>query len=334
MAINFSVSFTFSPSTTISSSQVNTNFSDEANVWIGLEAETKTMAKLKMDADPTVALEVATKQYVDHYSAYRRPVLQYSSATVVNLEAGLTGTSGQAQILFTDGTIRTDSTTSRINLDVTRNAVLSGAAQSGIRTGSVAQGWWAVYAVKVTDSSTNFVTVACQELPLQANFATLNSNFGTSGWVYLGLVRYGDNSGATTVILTFVQAGYYTSFYNAASGSAVNGQGIRFSTSASAASINYAVSRGVGVTDVPQNVSFALWGAAINAGGTSFWTLSDGTGQIHSQPITTGTQGFMRGLNPVRSSTVLINGPGSSAYDMYFVGLVDGALGIGSNPLL
>lgn len=51
MAISFTVSYTFSPSTTISSSQVNTNFSDEANVWAGIEAKTKTFSNLGVDTE-------------------------------------------------------------------------------------------------------------------------------------------------------------------------------------------------------------------------------------------------------------------------------------------
>ena len=111
MALNFTVSYTFSPNTTISSSQVNTNFSDIAAVFQGLEAETKTLSKLKMDADPTIALEVATKQYVDHYSTWRRPVLQFGSTTTVAVESGLDGTSGDIPILFPDGSMRTETST-------------------------------------------------------------------------------------------------------------------------------------------------------------------------------------------------------------------------------
>lgn len=51
MAISYAVSFTFSPSTTISSSQVNTNFSDNANTWNGIEAKTKTFSNLGVDTE-------------------------------------------------------------------------------------------------------------------------------------------------------------------------------------------------------------------------------------------------------------------------------------------
>src|SRR4051812_44558629 len=122
MAINYTVSYTFTAGTTISSSQVNTNTSDNANTWTGLEALTKSFSNLRVDATPTAATDVSIKSYVDKLNNYRRPVLQYSSGTVVNLETGINGTSGQAQILFPDGTLRTDSTSSRINLTMSQTA--------------------------------------------------------------------------------------------------------------------------------------------------------------------------------------------------------------------
>lgn len=66
MAINYTIANTFTPNTVISSSEVNQNFSDNANTWTGIEAMTKTFSHIKMDADPGTALEVATKQYVDN----------------------------------------------------------------------------------------------------------------------------------------------------------------------------------------------------------------------------------------------------------------------------
>src|SRR4029077_337062 len=51
MAISYTVSYTFSPSTTISSSQVNTNFSDNSNTWNGIEAKTKTFSNLGVDTE-------------------------------------------------------------------------------------------------------------------------------------------------------------------------------------------------------------------------------------------------------------------------------------------
>src|SRR5690349_20387011 len=106
MAVSYTVPNTFAATTLAESAKVNANETYTKSVFDGLEATTTTLAKLKMDANPSAALEVATKQYVDIYATYRRPVLQYSSATVVNIETGINGTSGSARILFPDGDLR------------------------------------------------------------------------------------------------------------------------------------------------------------------------------------------------------------------------------------
>lgn len=49
MALNYSKQYTFSPNTTILSSQVNTNFDDIGAVFTGLEAGTKSFTTLKID---------------------------------------------------------------------------------------------------------------------------------------------------------------------------------------------------------------------------------------------------------------------------------------------
>lgn len=49
MAISYSITYTFSPSTTISSSQVNQNFTDNKGTWDGIEAKTKTFSNLGVD---------------------------------------------------------------------------------------------------------------------------------------------------------------------------------------------------------------------------------------------------------------------------------------------
>lgn len=335
MALNFTTSYTFSPNTTISSSQVNTNFSDIAGVFQGLEAETKSLAKLKVDIDPTLALEVATKQYVDHYSTYRRPVLQYSSASVVNLETGINGTSGQAQILFPDGNLRTDSTATRINLDLTRVAALTGTAQSGLQTGTVSNNtWYAVYAVKTTDNTSNFVTVADKtNFPVQASFSTINTNFGTNSWVYLGLVRYGDNSGTANAVVTFGQSGNFTHFYNTTTGNAFASSGIRMATTASATSVTYTYSAGNGAAQIPSYILLVLFRGGAG-GGSGLTQLVDAAG-AKNYWLTVGTTGV------VTSSIWFQAGDGakvlnSSAVpmDIFMDGFIDPVLGVGSNPQL
>lgn len=337
MALNFTVSYTFSPGTTISSSQVNTNTTDVANVFTGLEAETKTLAKLKVDIDPTLALEVATKQYVDHYSTYRRPVLQYSSGTVVNLETGINGTSGQAAILFPDGSIRTDSTATRINLDVSRAAAFSGSAQSGMDTGTVAANTrYSVYAVKVTDSSTNFVTSASLSLPSQANFSSLNSVFGANSWVYLGMVAYGDESGTTTAILKFVQIGNMTLMQNTCVGNARNMTGIRLATTAGAGTLTYTYVSGRNAGQVPNQFGNVCYGFAMAKDTTGGATIRDSSStRTYAQQESTNMPLSGRQWMPAAEGLNIspLTAP-SLAMDIYLSGWVDGVLGVGSNPIL
>lgn len=345
MAISYTVSYTFSPSTTISSSQVNTNFSDNANTWNGIEAETKTLAKLKMDADPTIALEVATKQYVDHYSTWRRPVLQFGSITTVAVESGLDGTSGDIPILFPDGTVRTETSTTRTTFNITRNAVLvTSGAQSGL-TGATSEAtntWYALYAVKVTDSSTQWVTVGSTVVPIQANFSTLNTAYGTNGWVYLGMIRNGDNAGSTGDILAFTQSGNRTVFSNVCAANTITARGLRLATTAAASSLTYTYSAGTGTTDIPNNVLVVDYqcGKAFDAStrGTQ-WTNSAGTFNLYIQmDHVTTVQSYMFPICDVPASSglkvVLINSGSGLALDIFLTGFVDSVLGVGSNPIL
>lgn len=335
MALNFTVSYTFSPGTTISSSQVNTNTSDVAAVFQGLEAETKTLAKLKVDVDPTVALEVATKQYVDHYSALRRPRLTFGSITTIIVEAGLDGTSGHIPILFPDGTLRTETTSTRTTFDITRNAVLvTSGAQSGL-TGATSEAtntWYALYAVKVTDSSTLWVTVGTTVLPLLANFSTLNTAYGTNGWIYLGMVRNGDASGASGDLLTFSMSGQMTMFKNACTGTVVNHPGTRLAT-ANATGVTYTVTNGTGTTDIPNHFGFVcLYWAHNNA--DSIAVRDAGSARAYAF-LSTGTGGRTGGNLWIPASDGLaVSGGNAVDNDIALIGFMDTVLGIGSNPLL
>lgn len=340
MALNFTVSYSFSPSTTISSSQVNTNTTDVANVFTGLEAVTKSFARLQVDAAPTVAADVVRKDYVDHYSAYRRPVLQYASGTVVNMETGINGTSGQAQIQFPDGNLRTDSTTGRINCNLAQVAALSGSWQSGVRTGTVAANtWYAIYAVKASDDTAKFVAVADTVLPLVANFATLNSNFGTNSWVYLGMITYGDNSVATTAIIDFVQCGNVTLFKNAAfdigSGDFIVGK--LLVSSASATSVTYTYSGGTGsATSIPQNLTHIVVHAGRNSpGADKFFFVSDQVNNTREYVRFNSSAVVAARFNIASVEGVIVHSETTAVkLGATLAGFYDAVLGVGSNPLL
>lgn len=250
------------------------------------------------------------------------------------METGINGTSGQAQILFPDGTLRTDSTATRINFDITRNCALSGTAQSGLRAtlSEAANTWYAIYAVKTSDNSSNFVAVGDTVLPIQANFATLNSNFGTNSWVYLGLIRNGDNSGSTSDILTFIQNGNMTVFRNAvtAVSAGTNGQGIVFANATSNTTVVYTYANGTGTTSIPNNVSIAKILGNVNPGSTAQASIV-GAGFEAAQYTNTSIimPVWMNILN-----SITLNGPASSNFNIYFAGFIDSVLGVGANPIL
>jgi hypothetical protein len=334
LALNFTVSYTFSPSTTIASAQVNTNTTDVANVFNGLEALTKSFAKLKVDVDPATALEVAVKQYVDHYSTWRRPNLINTSSTVVDVESGLDGTSGDCVILFPDGSTRNQTTTTPRKMDITRNASLSGTKQGGLRTSTAAANtWYAIYAVKATDDTTSWCAVGDTILPLQANYATLNTNFTTSGWVYLGMIRYGDNSGATTSILGFRHNGPWMEFTNGATTAVgVTQGGTRLATSASATTISWSFSAGTGATAIPNHIKSGTVVAVItgNIGNTN-GILTTGTVVFQGSGVNLGVYPCMTELVSGATINVTTN---AVAMDIMLRAFWDPVLGVGSNPIL
>lgn len=301
----------------------------------GLEALTKTFAKLKIDVDPSTALEVATKQYVDHYSTWRRPNLSWSSVTTVAVESGLDGTSGDIPILFPDGTVRTETSTTRTSFVITRNAVLTtSGAQSGL-TGATSEAnntWYALYAVKVTDSSTLWVTVGSTVLPTQANYSALNTAYQTSGWVYLGMVRNGDNSGAVADILTFMQSGDMVVFSNTCAGNGSAGNGVSLATTAGATSLTYTYASGTGAAQIPSTVGIVQYGFAINAGSTDSVVANSANTWVWTQAI--GTRRYDGRVLVNANSGVLLSNGSSVAMDVFLSGYVDGILGVGSNPLL
>lgn len=342
MAINYTVSYTFSPSTTISSSQVNTNFSDNANTWAGLEAKTKSFAALQIDAAPTVAADVVRKDYVDKLNSYRRPVIQYGTASTAAIESGLNGTSGNITILFQDGTSRTETSTTHTTFDITRNAVLSGTAQSGLRTGlsEASNTWYALYAVKVTDTSTTWVTVGDTTYPTQANFSTLNSRYGNSGWVFLGYIVNGDGTGGggSSDIQTFKQVGNRTYYTNASTGNVGTISGLRLATTAGATTLTWTYAAGSSLSSgqLPDTVVGVMIQAAKGARGNDSLIVKDGSGTaIFVQQALNNITGILR-LEMGASSGILLASTvgGSDPFDICLVGIVDVVLGIGSNPLL
>lgn len=329
MAINYTVPNTFAALTVAESAKVNANETYTKSVFDGLEAGTKTMTQMSVDSVPTTSTQVATKAYVDYFNGYRRPVLQWSSTTTVAVESGMDGTSGNIPLLFPDGSFRTETSTTRTTFNITRNAVLTtSGAQSGL-TGSTSEAsntWYALYGCKVTDSTTQWVTVGSTVLPLQANYATLNTAYGTNGWVYLGLIRNGDNSGATGDILDFRMVGNKTYFYNTCTGNAENTAGLRLATSAGASSLTYTFSSGTGTTDIPGNIGFCDYLASCEMDGTSrVVTVTLGTITYRKEQVVLSTDKMFQLSGPA-GGVVLSAAAGTFTIDIMLQGFTDKVL--------
>lgn len=189
---------------------------------------------------------------------YRRPNLVWVSATTVELETGLNGTAGAVPMVFPDGSLRVETSSTRYRFDITRNAVLAGTTQSGLRTSlsEATNTWYYLYAVKVTDNSTDWCMVGDTLAPTQTNYATLNTNFGTDGWRYLGCVPNGDGAGATGDIKKFRQIGPWMFIHEEATTGgwgAGNSIGVRLAYTASATTLNWGGGAGSTVgSQVPE----------------------------------------------------------------------------------
>lgn len=345
MALNFTVSYTFSPNTTISSSQVNTNTSDVANVFTGLEALTKTFAKLKVDADPTTVLEVATKQYVDVYATWKRPQLVYASTTAYDVEAN-TGTANQTKIVFPDGNARTvtEDTTSTHKyrrFDVTATAEFtSGTEDSGLRSGisEANNTWYAIYAVKSQINSANFVLAGDTTYPTTATYSTLNTRYGSNCWVYLGMVVNGNNAGSASSLIEVVQAG---NFFKVASpttsGMGVNNvHGLLLATASAAASITYTYSSGTALPNLPSILTLGLYGASQTANAVGMRVQnSDANADISTVGIAGAINSTLTFVSPLSKGVKISSGDGGNEnFDVFLAGWLDPVLTSGSNPVV
>jgi hypothetical protein len=272
--------------------------------------------------------------------AYRRPNLIWASSNQVYPEVGINGISGNSVVLFPDGQFRIDTSVpnGQSTMTITQNAILSGAKQGGLRTGAVANNtWYAVYAVKSQDDSTTFVPVADTVLPIQANYATLNTNFGVNNWEHLGLIRYGDQGSTPTGIISFVQSGSYTAFTNQPTGqsTADTGFGLVFVTTAGATSLTWTYAAGTSGAVLPNNITFIMVDTATqpttqnvgftDSGANAYYALSGNSAAAAYQHA----RAYIPASKGIKLSTAT-----SVAMDILINGFNDSALGIGPNVLI
>lgn len=346
MAINFSKTNTFAPNTTISSSEVNANFDEISDVFTGLEAKTTTFSDLRVDNTPTANTDVAIKSYVDNQNGIRLPNLSRTSATTIDVENN-TGAANQTTITFRDGTQRsvtedTGSAHKYRRFDITATAEFtSGTEDSGLYTGisETNNTWYAIYAVQSQIDSTKFVLVGTTTIPTQGNIATLNTNFGSGKWQYLGMIRNGDNAGVAGDLIGFGQHGPIVIFQNQISNANLNSglaggaPGIRLATTASATSLTYTHAAGTGAAQVPSHLKIALYKSG-GGGYTGIMRMYNDAATIEFGTHATITASQITAwMTATLGVQVDESGATATGWDILLSGYIDGALGGGLNPL-
>ena len=344
--------YTYSDGNTISANENNTNENtlyneingniDSANIENG-SILNEDIADTQFTRAKFAATVQSTFTYIDTLGAYRRPRISYISATTIDVENN-TGTASRTCIQFPDErrcvTEDTSSTSVNRRFIITETASVSGTKNSGLFAGE-SEGvnlWYALYAVKTTDVATDFVIVGSTKLPTVTDFATLNTNFGTNSWVYLGMIRNGDNSGSTGNILNFSQSGNTFVFRNETTGAGVNGSGIRLATNTGGTTLTYTGASGVGTTQYPEHCSVGYFHASSNGGAsvTSIVISPQVSATLRLLAVAgTGTQ-IHGSVGPVSFADGLIITPNNTTgfQDIFLRGWLDQALGVGFNPTI
>lgn len=253
-----------------------------------LAANAVTTVKIT-DANVTLAklatIVQSTFTFVNSLPLYRRPNLVFIGVATVDIEAN-TGTSNETCITFIDEqrcvTENTGSTSQYRRLIVTETASMTGTHNSGLLSGETltANSWLAVYAVKTSDNSSKYVLVCSTNAPLQANYSTLNTKLGAGSWTYMGVLRYGDDAGATTSIMRFNQVGPQFRFTSVVTSNFTKQIGIVLTGTTGIVSSTYTFSGGmVGTNVIPTYFKLVTWGI-YRASDSTFQNIQDASGTL------------------------------------------------------
>lgn len=239
-----------------------------------LASNAVTTAKIT-DANVTLAkldtVLQSTFSFVNSMMLYQSPNLTYISASTIDIEAN-TGTANETCLTFVNEvrcvTENTSSTSQYRRMIVSETASLIVTHNSGLLATEVltANSWLAVYAVKTTDDATKFVLVCSTMAPVQANFATLNTKFGINGYLYLGVVRYGDDATATTSLMKFTQNGPSFRFTGAVTNNIVKTIGLSLVDTLSGTASTYTYTGAmIGANSIAPYLKSVSWGVYTSA---------------------------------------------------------------------
>lgn len=209
---------------------------------------------------------------------YAKPVLEFVSASTVAVSRN-----GKANhnttIIFPDGNVRNVSEASGSEnrfrrLDLSRNAVFTSCGQNAERTGlnpgltRTDSTWYSVYAVKsqCAGGSDNFTLVGATVNFTPSNRNNLDNAFGSSGYVYLGLIANGngvDGVGNADQIKEFVQTGDTTIFFGLTATGNNSMVGIHLSSfTAEVATYTYTAGNDISSSEIPSNITMSQYQTA------------------------------------------------------------------------
>ena len=226
-------------------------------------------------------------------SQYKKPVLTYNNSTSVILEQN-TSTTDKTVIVFptfmagvteaSPSKYRYASISGTANGYGTSDA---GAAAGGRRSGVAltTNSWYYVYAVKLRSGSDYSATTAkfiiVFDTTAPTSGSTLNTNYGSGNYVYLGMVRYGFGStGSSSSIIPFKQSHHgWCSFYQAST-SGYGGLNLTYTTTDAdnTASALYTVAAGTSGAVIPATLSTIRLNMVRER--VSDWYIKDSSGDI------------------------------------------------------
>jgi len=292
-----------------------------------------------------------------NYAYYRKPnikvTVDFTSARAIEVEPNFNDSSTTI-ILFPDGELRSVSESrfysilsppryiaayANISASLTSSPPIGGSGITLGVGGPVSNQWIAVYAVKATSDATKFVIVLSSLAPFRANLSTLNSSFGTNGWVYLGTCRYGANQVTTTTFLGFKKVGPWNVFTEqyASSGSNASLRTVGFviANGTGVSSLTYTYSAGMTNLLIPNHFSHLLFGAAFNAIASATFQITDSGTNRKYDAGDAATNTFVQHYLFPASEGFRINTPGKSGTkDIVICGWIDPLMSVGMNTLI
>ena len=227
-------------------------------------------------------------------SRYRKPKLVYVDDDIITIEENSTG-SGATRIMLRDRLTQVYDRT--MSLAVTANgygALHTGAAVSGIEDGLTRTDnlWYYIYAVEVQygtqNDGTYSILVASVTSPVSSNITTLNTEYGTGKWIYMGCIKNGWNisgSGAKIVPFVYDENGYMR-FTQSLNDNEPLGPRLA-SHDATATNLTYAVDISSDADGVPPVATRVIFGGYRESHGFELHYQENSTSEVHA--INTGT---------------------------------------------